>query len=92
MAYFEGFSQFFYLFSFSIQLYVSLLVLQGCSLKHETLKYPGVLVLALVFVEEEVEEEKSSKEGRLHLGQAARGEVDEESVALRHVGHVGGRL
>ena len=90
MAYFEGFSQFFYLFSFSIQLYVSLLVLQGCS--RETLKYPGVLVLALVFVEEEVEEEKCSEEGGLHLKQAARGEVDEKSVALRHVGHVGGRL
>ena len=40
------------------------------------------MFLVLVLVEEEVEEDGGSEEGCLHLRQAARGEVDDEAVAV----------
>ena len=40
------------------------------------------MFLVLVLVEEEVDEDGGSKEGCLHLRQAARGKVDDEAVAV----------
>ena len=52
------------------------------------------MFLALVLVEEEVEEDGGSEEVRLHLRRAAGGEVDHEAVAVGEqlLAHVGGGL
>ena len=52
------------------------------------------LQLALVLVEQEVDEDGGSEESCLHLRQAAGGEVDDEVVAVGEqlVVHVGGGL
>ena len=46
--------------------------------------------VALFLVKEEVKEDGGAKKSCFHLWQAARGEVDDEAVAV--LGHVGGGL